>query len=976
MINPSIFIGLGSTGTDILEHLQLLLLEEYGVASLPIFKYIGIETNQSHNPVISPGVKNEIEMIYATISSTLKIKDALIQNERPYLESWLDEAILDIPGNSFTLGASNIRQAGRLCLWENWSKCTEALNDAKAKVTNNTNIRETISLLRQYYKKVGKKVSLSEDMIGSIPNVYIVGSLCGGTCSGMLIDVAYYLRHLFGLWAANYANRLSTNIQGIFTILDEKLLSRGGFADVDKWTANCWASILEVDFYSHPSSMFEVDFPDGVKVRSNDTPLDYGYLLSCTGQGGTFWKQDGKEPDLDGLNHMVAMVLFTEAIGGLYGKKEEIRTDFRGFANAGVPNKNEHTPVFASCGISAIWYPKYRISESAACQIVNEICLKWQGDPDNIDRTKIEEEAKTVWSRILNESMSILTRKPGGSIEGQIKEKFDNQRSKLMTTPIRSILEDIDIERLTLKLKEEEENDRIITNQLAVFKKNFAGALEEAVLNRIEMSKNLSDVDYFLEILDKEAEKVLAGLPPRYPIIAPFYLEELERKTKVSPWASLSLKGKEISKQKREEIFNQCYHYLVGTLKNIRDFRARQVLNNVREILGVGVLPSVTEDKTVSIRTLKQYLTDITIKLGFCTSKLLKQSEQAAKGILREQSVEIIANNERNDVLEDIKVLKGKLTSLGAQGWNQILSEVFTITEGEVSRKESLHEFLRYADNEIILRLVGPFQRAGLELIEGFNIAADVQKKMDRATLVLVAKRALPYLGLCGDLVNLHRPPNFLCGNDEVSMTNIKSLETLLSDPSSQNRISFGKTIRTPEVDHLLIFYTEQGLLHMDENLTTSSLFQNKYKKVAAKDLYELHSRKGGRIHFDVTVERRKREARKLLRIAKELFSSRDGKSSEVFEATKEGFILRYIDSIGIHSTWLIDRQGIEVITEDEHVFELFKDKVTKKIFEVGKEEIRNRVNDRITFLEKAEGQEAARKEAEYYKEVILEYFS
>ncbi|MBU1614635.1 hypothetical protein KJ693_04900, partial [bacterium] len=75
-------------------------------------------------------------------------------------------------------------------------------------------------------------------------------------------------------------------------------------------------------------------------------------------------------------------------------------------------------------------------------------------------------------------------------------------------------------------------------------------------------------------------------------------------------------------------------------------------------------------------------------------------------------------------------------------------------------------------------------------------------------------------------------------------------------------------------------------------------------------------------------------------------------------------------------STWLVDRQGIGIITEDEHVFELFKDKVTKKIFETGKDEIRNKINDRITFFEKEEGQEAARKEAEYYKEVILEYFS
>lgn len=974
MINPSIFIGLGTTGTNILEHLQLLVLEEYGVPSLPIFKYIGIETNQSHIPVVSPGIKNEIEMVFTTIASTLKIKDALVRNEKAYLEDWLDEAILNVPGNNFTLGASNIRQAGRLCLWENWAKSVGAFNDAKAKVTNNTNTRETIHLLREYYKRVGKKINMREDVIGTIPNVYIVGSLCGGTCSGMLIDVAYYLRHLFGLWAANYANRLSTNIQGIFTILDEKMLSRGGFPDIDKWTANCWAAVHEMDFYSHPWSMYEVNFPEGVRIRSNDTPLDYTYFVSCSGQGGTFWRPDGKEPDLDGLNHMVAMVLFTEAVGDLYSKKEEIRTDFRGFTNAGVPNKNEHMPCFASCGISAIWYPKYRISEAVACQIAERLCSQWQGGLDSLDHTRIESEAKAVWEKILNESMGILTKKPGGSIEGEIKAQLDKQRPKLMTTPIKRLFEDIDLGGMLLKLKEEGECDRIISNQLAAFKKGCLDALDEAVIQRINNVKNLADADCFLEVLDKEIEKEVNSLPLRYPAITPFYVNELEEETKVDLWVALSFKTKEVSKQKKEKVFNYCYNYLMGTLKHLRSFHAREVLVKLREVLGVSVQPST--DKARTLRTLKQEITDINTKLSACIEKLKERTQQASKGILKEQSVEIIANNERNDVAEDIRVLEGKLSSIGARKWHHILTDIFEVKEGDVARQEPLYEFLKHGSNEITLRLTGPLQRSALEFIEGFNIASDVQKKMDRASLVLIAKRGLPYLGLSGNLVSLHRPPNFLCGNDDVSISNLKSLEEMLSDTASQNRISFGKIIRTPEMDHLLIFYTEQGLLYLDENITTAELFERKYREVAAKDLYELHSRKGGRIHFDVTLERRKQESAKLLKIARDIFSSKDGKESEVFNVTREGFIFRYVDSIGIHSSWAVDHQRIEIVTEDEHVFELFKTKVTKRIQEAGEEEFRKRINQHLSFVEQKDGPEEARRDAEYYRNIVMEYFS
>lgn len=972
MINPSIFIGLGSTGTDILEHLQLLVLEEYGVPSLPVFKYLGIETNGSHMPTAGVGVKNEIEMIYPTINSTLSIKDKLLKGERPYLEDWLDEGILDIPGNSFTMGTSNIRQAGRLCLWENWARICEALNDAKAKVTNNTNIRETIRLLREYYSRVGKKVNLSEDVVGIIPSIYMVGSLCGGTCSGMFVDVAYYLRHLFGLWAANYANRLNTKIQGMFTVLDEKLLSRSGMPDLEKWAANCWGSLLELDFYSHPSSLWEVRFPDGVNVRSNDTPLDYTYLVSCSGQGGTFWKADGREPDLDGLSHMVAMVLFTEAVGDLYGRKEEIRTDFRGFTRAGVPNRDEHMPVLASCGISAIWYPKYRISLAVACQIAEKLCRRWQGAPDTLDQTGIEEEARGLWEQILDENMALLTKKPGGSIEGEIKEAFDKQRPKLMATPMTRIMEKIDLRGMLEGFKEEGEADKIISNQLAIFKKSCIEALKKAVIQRINRVQNLSDADRFLEVLDQQIDKTVSELPTRYPAITPFFIEEVEEKTRIDIWTRLSLKTKEVSKEKRQGIFNDCYHYLMATLKHLRGFWARGTLGELREILGVGVAPS--SEKAMAMRTLKQEIAEMLTKLHTSIERLQERAE-IARDIRHEESVEVIANNEHNNIDEDIRVLKGKLTVAGSRIWKDLFNQIFTIREGDVSRREWLYDFLRHGENEIISRITSPIQRMSLRSVEGFNIAADIQRKLDRGTMVLLAKRALPYVGLSGNLVSLHRPPSFLCGNDDEGMGNIKSLSDLLSDTASQNRISFGKTIRTPEMDHLLIFYTEQGLLYMDENLTTCELFRKRYLDVVAKDPYELHTRKGGRIHFDVRMESRRQEAEKLLRIARELFSKRDGTQSDIFEVTREGFIFRYVDSIGIHSSWAVDRQGVEVITSDEQAFELFKEKVTSAIQESGEEGMRKRINGYVSFIEQEEDQSAARRAAEYYKNIILEYF-
>ena len=47
-------------------------------------------------------------------------------------------------------------------------------------------------------------------------NVYVVGTLCGGSCSGMLIDMAYLIRSILGVGNAN-------NVYGIFTMYDRSI---------------------------------------------------------------------------------------------------------------------------------------------------------------------------------------------------------------------------------------------------------------------------------------------------------------------------------------------------------------------------------------------------------------------------------------------------------------------------------------------------------------------------------------------------------------------------------------------------------------------------------------------------------------------------------------------------------------------------------------------------------------------------------
>ncbi len=122
MITPTLFVGLGTTGTNILKELRKLMSEEYGHLGLPLFRYIAIETNGEVNVQNTDQMKDyeRINLINATIPTVIPIRHKLTPGDplyNPQLVNWLDPELLKIEAGSFIAGASNIRMAGRLCLW-------------------------------------------------------------------------------------------------------------------------------------------------------------------------------------------------------------------------------------------------------------------------------------------------------------------------------------------------------------------------------------------------------------------------------------------------------------------------------------------------------------------------------------------------------------------------------------------------------------------------------------------------------------------------------------------------------------------------------------------------------------------------------------------------------------------------------------------------------------------------------------------
>ncbi len=397
-IRPTVYVGLGTTGMEILNHLRRLNHLEYGQAGLPIFRYVSIETDASKSgripmidadervrgkldeegvPILETGLPPNAYEVNEVIHTTLSFPDPIRAKINPAnsqifnedMASWLDETILDAPAVNGGFGAGNLRMAGRLALWENWNKGSFvglSLYGAYMTVRYEPHWQKAESILTTHFDQ---KIEVDSERC----NIFIVGTLCGGTCSGMLLDIAYYFRYI----GKEYAK-----IYGIFTMPNEGL-ALGGDAKI--LLANCWASLVEQDFYQRPGTEYHLTLPDGAEIRERRAPFDVAsFLCPMNMKGHALVDASGKFVTGQ-LDQMVATDLFLRSLG----VDSLIETDlvnaylrdsrFKKVRDVADADKTAFVQAMFSSGvdIGGVWLPKNAIVSSAVGTFIKILQENW-----------------------------------------------------------------------------------------------------------------------------------------------------------------------------------------------------------------------------------------------------------------------------------------------------------------------------------------------------------------------------------------------------------------------------------------------------------------------------------------------------------------------------------------------------------------------------------------------------------------------
>ncbi len=419
-VKRTICIGLGGTGKNVLMQLRRLIVDQYGdLNELPIISFVHIDTDKSASQ--SSGLRTgntyhgvslsfrDSEKVSATMSSKevtnfVQGLERRNQSDRatPYdhIARWFPPQLLKNI-KAVEEGAKGIRPVGRLAFFHNYYAITQAIETAEKR----TRGHESKLLQKGLYLEPGL-------------NIFIVGSLCGGTGSGMALDTAYSLRQTYGDQGAQ-----------IFGYL---VISPDLYGNNANQNANTYAALKELNYYNTPGSQFQAvyDPKEVVWVDEKRAPFDYTYLISNQTSGDYVILEQSKLCNV--IAHKIALEFGSELAPVVSGMRDNFLNHLIGWDQH--PRRNSQG--YLTFGLAAIYFPRDRIVQIALTRIslnLLDFWLEGKGQSPDVNLLLEQFMMGANWHQSLEKKDNLTARLREASRDGKytFTDRVKSWRNKL-----------------------------------------------------------------------------------------------------------------------------------------------------------------------------------------------------------------------------------------------------------------------------------------------------------------------------------------------------------------------------------------------------------------------------------------------------------------------------------------------------------------------------------------------------------------
>lgn len=330
-IYPTLVIGLGGTGTQVVRHVKRRFRRVWGLDELEplpsILQLLAVDTE----PMQMQGSE---EPLYYHEYAYLGKFDAtrLIQNKERhpnYLDWWKWEEG-EIPLGYIHSGAKQLRPVGRLSFVRNYVTFKQMLEMKLAEMGENEGVQKAQE------QKFPVDTNLSV--------IYIVSSLSGGTGAGMFLDVAHVVKH--------YANRSLASraiIVGIFVL--PSAFEKDVRSDLQRRRirANAYAALKELNYY-HTKPSFQAYYPSE-QALIPETPyraFDRIFLIERTNAKGRSLSNNRAAAQM--VAHYIHVASFSPISEEILRKDVNVTDE--------VKKGNNRFLAYSSFGVSGLVIPR------------------------------------------------------------------------------------------------------------------------------------------------------------------------------------------------------------------------------------------------------------------------------------------------------------------------------------------------------------------------------------------------------------------------------------------------------------------------------------------------------------------------------------------------------------------------------------------------------------------------------------------
>ncbi len=316
-IYPTMVVGVGGMGTNTVRAVKRRFRNAWGGDQLPgMIQLMALDTEPLVNRLDQEPLFAD-EFAYMGKFDATRLIDNLDQH--PEIARWWNYP--SIPLGYIHNGAKQLRPIGRLCFFRNYVTFKQLL---ETKLSNLDKIRDMETAQNRGFP-----------VVGNYQLAYVVGSLCGGTGSGMFLDVAHRVRA---------AVRNNARVCGIFFLPDVLESEISSDLQRRRIRANAYAALKELNYFQQTQE-FKALYPSEQRELPDTpyAPFDFIFLVGRTNRDGRSLarKQDAEQMAAHLIQMTAISHLSSEILGLEVNVVRERMFDVTQFMAAGEVIKEE-----------------------------------------------------------------------------------------------------------------------------------------------------------------------------------------------------------------------------------------------------------------------------------------------------------------------------------------------------------------------------------------------------------------------------------------------------------------------------------------------------------------------------------------------------------------------------------------------------------------------------------------------------------